>query len=492
MKKSVIAAVAVIALAGAAVAAVPIVQEHAAARLKTEIERDGTTKVGSVEVGLFDRRITLHDLKSTGGVDLGIGRWQASGLAWPLGDLVRGRTPLGGFRWGDPLQADRVDFQQARYVDQATGSSWSAESLAVEGFDLARFDATYDGPYRFQVLLARTLEALTVRRMEERNLVFSVPGSGDTIGVASVVIEGYERGRIRSVTAGAIEATAKDGQAPLYRIADLKVAGLDLGRLIAAASSSQWRPDAPSGRMHFDKASVSGFGGEVFARYGISLGSVSLESTRESDKLSRSRLRVEGFVLAPPLRGLEGLQLRIALQSMGLKEVKLDLDCTGTDDRARGDLTLDRCALVGPGLAEINLTGRIVDADQLFWRAWDDGDTLALAQSKAALASARLVLADKSLLERGLKALSTVTGRPVSETRSNLADEIRRYQPADVLISADMTKLLDTVAHFVERGGTLTIDAKPDPPIDVNGVAPLMKPGADIVRLLGLSASLSR
>ena len=71
-----------------------------------------------------------------------------------------------------------------------------------------------------------------------------------------------------------------------------------------------------------------------------------------------------------------------------------------------------------------------------------------------------------------------------SDTRANLASEIRRYQPADVLISEDMTKLLDTVARFIERGGTLTIDAKPQPPIDIEGFKPLMKPGADLVRRL--------
>ena len=121
----------------------------------------------------------------------------------------------------------------------------------------------------------------------------------------------------------------------------------------------------------------------MLARYGISLGSVSLETVREGDKLSRSRTRVEGFVLAPPLRGLQGLQTRLALQSMGLKEVKLDLDCAGTDDRAKGELTLDRCALVGPDLGEIDLTGRIVDVDPPFWRAIDDGDLLAFDESHA-------------------------------------------------------------------------------------------------------------
>jgi hypothetical protein len=492
VKKKVIAALAVVALVGAAVAAVPIVESHAAGGIKAEIERDGATKVGSVEVGLFERRITLIDLKSTGAAELTVGRWEASGLAWPLGELIRGRTPLAGFRWGDPLQADRIELKDVRLVDRAADSGWSMGSLVMEGFDLARFDASYQGGYQFQTLVARALGALTIRRLEERNIIFSLPGTNDTYGAASAVVDRYERGRIAVMTVSSLEATLKDGGAPLFKIADLKSTGVDLTRVITALSSDKWQPGAPSGRAHAESVNASGFSGEVLARYGISLGSVSLETVHESDKLSRSRTRVEGFVLAPPLRGLEGLQMRLALQAMGLKDVKLDLDCSSTEDRAKGELVLDRCALAGPGLGEIALTGRIADADPPFWRVIDDGDFLALEESHAGLGEMRLTLVDKSLLERSLKALSTVTGKPVSETRANLAGEIRRYQPADVLISEDMTKLLDTVARFIERGGTLTIDAKPEPPIDLEGFKALMKPGADLVRLLGLSATLSR
>ena len=491
MKKKLIAALAAVVVVGAAVAAVPIVESHAAAGIKTEIERDGGTKVGSVEVGLFERRITLLDLKSTGGAALGVGRWEASGLAWPLGELVRGRTPLAGFDWGDPLQADRIELRDVHLADSATASGWSVDSLVVEGFDLARYDARYQGGYKFQALVARALGALTIRRLEERNVLFSLPGSNDTFGAASAVVDHYERGRIASLTMTSLEATAKSDAAPLYKIADVKSAGVDMTRVIAALSSEKWQPGAPVGRVHVDNFNASGFSGEMLARYGISLGSINLETVREGDKLSRSRTRIEGFVLAPPLRGLQGLQTRLALQSMGLKEVKLDLDCAGTDDRTKSELILDRCTLVGPELGEIDITGRIVGVDPPFRRAIDDGDFLGFNELHAGVGELKLVLADKSLLERSLKALSTVTGKPASETRANLANEIRRYQPSGILISEDMTKLLDTVARFIERGGTLTLDAKPDPPIDIARLQPLLKPGADLVSLLGLSATLA-
>lgn len=492
MKKLLIAAVAVIALAGVAVAAVPIIERHAAAQIKVELERNAATKVGEVDVGLFSRRIILRDLKTTGLSEVSVGRWEASGLAWPLGELLSGRTPLAGFRWGDPLQADRVELQDVRVVDPAAGSHWSMQWLAIDGLDLARFDAKVEGQYQFHTLTGRAMGALTIRRVEQRNVVYSLAETGHTVAMASAVMERYERGRIASLTMAGFEATLRDGQSALYSVADIKVDGLDLRRLVAAMSSDKWYPGAPVGRLHVDNASASGFGGETFKRYGISLAAVRMDSTRESEARLHSTMRVEGFVLAPPLRGLEGLQTRLALQSMGLKEVKADFFCNFLEERTKGEVILDRCALVGAGLGEIALAGRIVDADKPFWHFVDEGDVKSFRDSQAALGSARLVLADKSLLERGLRALATVTGQPVAATRANLARDIRRYQPPGVLISQSMTQLFDTVARFVEQGGTLTLDAQPQPPIRFEKFEALATPGADLVSILGLSATLAR
>ena len=52
--------------------------------------------------------------------------------------------------------------------------------------------------------------------------------------------------------------------------------------------------------------------------------------------------------------------MRLALQAMGLRDLKLGFECTGAEDRARGEVTVDRCALSGPSLAEVNFTGRVV------------------------------------------------------------------------------------------------------------------------------------
>jgi len=493
VRKSVIALVAVVVLAGAAAAAVPVIERHAAASIKSEIEYAGTDKVDEVSVSLLARRVTLMNLKSKSAAEeLSIGRWEASGLAWPIGELLAGRTPLAGFRWGDPLSADRVELENVAMADKTTGGRWSMDALLIEGFDLARYDAAYDGMFRFAVLTARAMGALTVRRLEQRNTRITLPGTAETVGLGSVVLERYERGRIAVLVMAGMDAAAAEGQAAQLSIAETKATKVDLGRTISAMSSDKWFPGAPSGRIHVETASATGFGGELFKRYGITLAGVSFQTTQVRDKVSRTRTLVEGFVLAPPLRGLEGLSLRMALQSMGIKDVKADFDCHGTEDQDKGELTIDRCALVSPGLGEIEFAARVVNADAIFWNALDESDLLALQDSTAALGSARLVLADKSLLERSLRAFATITGQPVATLRANWAREVRRYQPSGVLISQSMTQLLDTIARFVEQGGTLVVEAKPDPPVGFDRLDYLLNPSADLVSVLGLKATLQK
>jgi hypothetical protein len=491
MKKGIVAALVVLGVVGICLAAIPLIQIHVADLLKAEIESDGTSKVGSVEVALFDRQIILLDVKATRpDGNMTIGRVDASGLDWPIREFLQGRTPFQGIRWGDPLQAKRLEVQDFRVVDQVTQVSLA--SMVVEDFDLDRFDPGESGPHAERQRVARALAALKVGRLELRNLAIAQQNNGDTFGLASFIVERFDRGRIGRLTTNAIEATAKGKKVAEVQIADLNVSGLDVRRMLGALGSSDWEPGTPMGRVQLASGRISGFGGDAFARYGISLSSISIETVHESSDVSRTRTRIEGFVLAPPLRGLEALQIRIALQSMGLKEVKLDLDCSGLEDRAKGVLAVEQCALVGPGLGQIDFSARLINADAAFWQAVDEGDLDGLQMTSAALSSARLVVADKSLLERSLKALSTVTGQPVARTRANMATEIRRYSPPGVLISESMTKLLDTVAQFVERGGTLTIDAKPDPPADLDRLTYLIRPDADLVSGLGLTATLSK
>jgi hypothetical protein len=489
VRKSLVAALAVVVLAGAAVAAVPLVERHAAEQIKADIERDGATKLGSVEVGLFDRRIVLNDLRAKRFGEITIGRWEASGLAWPFEELVRGRTPFAGLQLGDPVHAGRLELRDLRMADDHT--RWSIASVVIDDFHLDRYDPLIR-PNQFSHVIARIGAHLTMGRLEQKDVMFTDSASGDQMRIPSLSVGRYDKGLIGSLAIAGFEFTRKPPRDPLFRMADFKLTDLDLRRTLQTTGAPTWRPGMPIGRFDLGSANLSGFGGEGFARYGLSLGSITQQSQVQSNGVRHSRLRIDGFVLDPPLRNREALQLRVVLQAMGLKELKLDSDCSGTEDRAKGEVSVDRCAVVGPDLGEVTLSLKLVQADAAFWKAIDESNTFALLGSKAGLGGVKLVIADRGLVERSLKAVAATTGQTLPQVRADFAQEIRRFQPPGILISEDLTKLLDTVARFIERGGTLTVEAKPEVPIGLDKIEYFSRPGPDLVNVLGLSATLSR
>ena len=491
MKKllAALTAVIVVLLAGG-VAAVPLVEQHAARLLKSRIEADGLVAVEQVSVGLFERRIELVNIRSRGADGYSAAFWSASGLAWPLTEIVRGRLPLEGLKIGDPIKAAHIEVRDFGLSD-VSGNSWKFGHVSIEDIELARYDSDAGpGRYGLTVIGARALAALSVRKLEERDVTFTVAGSTDGFAAASLSLENLERGRIGALSVADFRVTSPRSQEPVFSVADTRFAGLDGGKMLAAMSVASWMPGMPVGRLGLDKASASGFGGELLTRFGISLEGITADFDHSTPKLMRGRTRISNFVLAPPLRGLEALQIRLAMTAMGLREARLDFDCSGTEDRSRRELAIDRCALTGRDLAEVDFTMKVVDADETFWRALDEGDVSNLYSSRAAIGTARLTLADRSLIERAFRAIAAMSGQPAPTLRNQFAQEIRRFQPADVLITEDLTKLLDTVARFVEQGGTLVVEAKPDPPFALERVGYLMTPGPDLVTSLGISARL--
>ncbi|MFN4016872.1 MAG: hypothetical protein ACK4JB_16145 [Reyranella sp.] len=490
MRKSVVALGAVLAVVGIGAGAIPFAEGFAASRLKASLAQSGV-EVEAVTVGLIDRSVVLRNVAAGPNGELKVEEWQASGLAWPLAELLKGRLPLRGLSWGDPLHVARLHLRNFRLAQPDAGNSWTIGELTAINIDLPRYDSTYEGPFRNEVMLARLLGALSVDRLEQGGFSYTSLELM-TQSVGQVAVTGYVRGMIDSLEMKNWQVKPAGARMAGVTVAEATARGLDLRRPIAQASSLEWEPGMPIGRVPMAEGRLSGFGGDLMTRYGLSLGSVSIETRRESGDESRSRLRVEDFVLAPSLRSVEGLGIRMVLQSMNLKEVRLGLDCSTVEDPVRHSLRVEDCRLNGSDLVDITLAARIIDTDDQFWRSFDEADLFGLLGTKAALASARLTVADKSLLQRSLQAKARLSGQPVAAERAALATEIRRYQPPGVLITQDMSKVLDAVARFVEQGGTLTLDATPQPALGLEKLDYLLKPGADLVNALGLTATVSR
>jgi hypothetical protein len=491
VRRSVVVAAAAVVLVGLGVASVPLAETYVAGRIKGEIERNRVTTVDRVEVGLFDRRVTLVNIHSREVGDFTARRLEASGLSGSFGDFLRGRTPLSDFRLGEPLRAGHLRLVDARLVDRSDDGAWSVAALTVDGLDLARYDPQASGPRRVPVLLARIAGALSVRHVEIGNLIQTLPVTGTTAGFGDVKIDRLTHGRIDAVEAAHLEVTAKTGSEAAFKVDRIEAKDVDFHQTLGRLSAASWTPGTPAGRIEVSAMKAQGFGGTTLATYGVSLDAVTVETTHDSVDSSRSRLRIEGLVLRPGAT-LEGARLRVLLQALGLKDLQLGFDCASTQRRAKGELAIDHCLLTAADLGNLSLVASFVDVDERFWRAIDTGDFRLASRSSIALGSATLSETDKGGLDRAMRALAAATGKSPFQARAKLAQDIRGYQPPDVLITDDLTKLLDTVAQFVEKGGTLAFDLKPDPPLGFAAALRLRSPGPDLVNILGLSATLSR
>lgn len=490
MKKAlvVVLAVAVTGLLGAA--ALPLAERYAAGQIKAAFEQDGQMSVGTVEVGLLSRRVTLTDVRSQASGGLTARRWEVRGFPESLGDLLEGRTPLTDFKLGDSLHADHLELTDARFTDP-DGSNWSVGSLSVDGLDLAPYDPNATGPYRLEILVARIAKALRLQHIEATNISHGLAETGDALAMRRMTIDRFDRGSLGTLAIVGSEAVPRNATDAAIKIDDIRAKDVDLKRVVAQLGERSWQPGRPLGRVAVSSASASGFGGTLLSSNGVSLEGISLETTHEAVDTSRSRLRIDDLILRPA-DGLEGARLHLMLQAMGLSELKLGFDCTGAERRGKGELAIDRCVLAMTDLGEVSLAANFVGADETFWRSIDDGDAMRLSRSAIALASARMMVADKGVIDRSVRALAADSGQSSQIARTNLARDIRTYQPPDILITEDLTKLLDTVARFVEQGGTLALEAKPDPPLGLAAARGLSIVGPDLVSLLGLSATLSR
>jgi hypothetical protein len=491
VRRSAVAVAAAIVVIALGAASVPLAETYVAGRIKAEIERNGAATVDRVEVGLFDRHVTLVDIRSQEVGDFSARRLETSGLSGSFGDFLQGRTPLSDFRLGDPLRAEHLQLVDARLADRSDDGAWSVASLTVDGLDLAHYDPQAAGPQRIPVLVARIAGALSLHHAEIGTLIRTLPVTGTTVGFGDLKIDRFAHGKIGALEAAHLEVTPKTGSETAFRVDRIEAKDVDFDKVLNRLSAASWSPGAPAGRIEMSALKAQGFGGTALATYGVSLDAVAMETTHDSVDSSRSRLRVDGLVLRPAAT-LEGAKLRVLLQALGLKDLRLGFDCASTQRRSKGELAIDRCLLTAADLGDLSLVADFVDVDERFWRAIDTGDFRLASRSSIALGSARLSETDKGGLDRAMRALAATTGQSPFQARAKLAQQIRSYQPPDVLITDDLTKLLDTVAQFVEKGGTLAFDLKPDPPLGFAAALRLRTPGPDLVNILGLSATLSR
>ncbi len=476
----------VVLIVGAGIAAIPLIEQQIVREMRARIQQRPDIKVTEIAVDLLKRRITLVEAALYSHLDedpvLAAEQIEVSGLSWPLSELLAGRTPFTGWTWGDPVNASRIELLNAQMINEAQGLKWNADKLVIEGIELRRYRHAVPAPE------ARALSALKAARIDGRGLALeSTTGEGIRFLVASIGVDNIDRGRIGTATL--IDTGIRDpveADTPILSLEEMTLSRIDLNPMLENLQAAR-----AAGRLRAKTISLSGFGGELMKRYNFSLDRIVVETAPESEGVTRTKARAEGLAVRPP-GGIAGLAMRIAMMSIGLSEIAASLECAGLEDRNKGELEVGKCLLNSPGLAEASFTARIVDGDAAFWQAFDRGDMLTLTDSKAALGSMELVVRDDSLLSRLVKLYGDTSGQDAAAARRQLAAEVRRFAPTDVLITEDLSKILDAVARFVERGGTLTVTAQPETPLTFERLFALPGNGPDLVDILGLKAVQSR
>jgi len=119
-----------------------------------------------------------------------------------------------------------------------------------------------------------------------------------------------------------------------------------------------------------------------------------------------------------------------------------------------------------------------------------DVTTLLDSYNALKLRNLRLTLEDKSIVERGLKLASEMTGQSEKNIKRSLGMAVfAAARAAENEVQAEVySETTEALAEFIKNGGTLTIEANPPEPFSL---APLITgQGADIdPESLGFSAS---
>ncbi len=243
-----------------------------------------------------------------------------------------GKGAAGRIELGDPLRVARFHMRNFRLATPDTGDSWSIGELTAANFDLPRYDAAYEGPFRNEVMFARLLGALSVERLEQRDASHTTSSRRDTRRHACPSPAMTAASSLRRSEGLPGEA----GQRPHGRPHDRRRHGAR--RRCAPADRrgvlARLGAGTPIGRVPVAEGRMTGFGGDLMARYGLSLGSVSTETVSEGriraahGSGSRTRAR-------PSLRSVEAVGMRMVMQSMNLREVRVGFDCSTVEDRVR-------------------------------------------------------------------------------------------------------------------------------------------------------------
>lgn len=282
----------------------------------------------------------------------------------------------------------------------------------------------------------------------------------EKVSVASLEIGKVDKRRLERFEMAGLTV---DGPDTGVTIGAIEIKNFDWEQLLPLLQDKDWFSKLAHLTYSVDKFSIRDVGGASLERLGATLHEFAFSmSTNQATGKQSSTATVSGFDIdASKVQNAEAAGV---LKALGYDKLSISMDSVGTGDMKAGTSALEKFRIGAPQVGELNWTFALSDYTPLT----KTDKPMTIDESLAPLLASRLQSVhlswkDDSLTERLLKMAGLQSGATAEQVRDGLVAQIKTFgEPyaGDPAVSAAMQAFID----YLQKPGTLTIDAKPPQP----------------------------
>lgn len=426
-------------------------------------------KFGEIRYDLTQRRLTVSDVELSGGPkDLKIAI-ESVGIVDPqpaaLENVINPERYKDGKGQGDFAQvASMMQFTNIKITSESSDGSIAAigvGTVAMRQFSVAPTDENLgESPAKIIGILAPGIRVseVVVNTIQSRN-----PNGTEAIAVARITVKGLDAGRLGELRLDDMRFAEKGRDT--VTVGSVLLAGADLTKALPDLAAG--RPISstdPTRKPNFDRWELVALGGAALADHGFSLGRMGAEVTRSADGNSeRTNFRVEGIQLAAPT--LPDSPVVQMLSGLGYPALKGEIACMSDSDNGRKSFKMEPCALTVPGAGTLSFTLALSGLDLSAASGLDDSDAFMKALATASYDWVRIVYKDEGFANRAIALAAKSVGAPEPAFRQGMIGQVQQGGAAYGAGSPRIQGVVNAVAAFLAKPGTLSIGLEPSAPV---------------------------
>ncbi len=474
LRRYAIGAAAVVILAWSAIAlAQNMVERETRALLdawvKSPPEPFTTFKYGEVRFDLTQRRLTIDNVELSGDPDTPRVTIESVGIVDPqpfaLDNVINPARYKDGKGQGDFAQvASLMQFRSIK-VEAKDGETTIA-AIGVGAVSLKQFEVApteenlSEGPSKTIGIIAPGIRVaeVVINSMQHKHAT-----RPEGMSIARVTVKGLDAGRLTEAKIEDLRAI--DGGKDAVTIGSILLAGVDLTKALPDMAAG--RPVSstdPARKPHYDRWELLALGGASLADHGFSMGRMGAEVTRSADGMSeRTTFRIEGIQLAAPAKA----DSPVAMVLSGLKypALKGEIACLSDSDNARKSFKMEPCAFSIPGAGTLSFTMSLSGLDLSAASGLDNAAAFLEALATASFDWVRIVYKDEGLTNRAIAFAAQSQGAPEAAFRQGMVAQIQQGGAVYGAGSPRVQAVVNAVATFLSRPGTLTVSLEPSAPV---------------------------